>query len=162
MQQCITDIEGLIPGVEKVIADLKAGNQTAAILELAILKPKAEAAYKECTGSSAHKAFTKIMDVLNAANPEDLPTCISDIEGLIPGVEGLIADFKAGNYEKALTDGLAMVPDLEKALTDCTASKSFEKVGDMQQCITDIEGLIPGVEKVIADLKAGNQNAAIL
>jgi hypothetical protein len=32
MQQCITDIEGLIPGIEKAIADLKAGNENAAIL----------------------------------------------------------------------------------------------------------------------------------
>jgi hypothetical protein len=32
MQKCIDDIEGLIPGVEKVIADLKAGNQNAALL----------------------------------------------------------------------------------------------------------------------------------
>jgi hypothetical protein len=65
----------------------------------------------------------KLVDTIKNANPEDLPTCISDIEGLIPGVEGIIADFKAGNYEKALTDGLAMVPDLEKALTDCLDSK---------------------------------------
>ena len=32
MATCIADIEGLIPGIEKVIADLKAGNQNAAIL----------------------------------------------------------------------------------------------------------------------------------
>jgi exonuclease VII small subunit len=96
-------------------------------------------------------------------NVKDLPTCISDIEAAIPGLEKVIADFKAGNYEQALNDGIALLPDVEKAYTDCLSSKPFEKkVGDMQQCITDIEGLIPGIEKAIADLKAGNENAAIL
>jgi len=33
-----------------------------------------------------------------AAKPNDLPTCISDIEAAIPDVEKIIADFKAGNY----------------------------------------------------------------
>lgn len=43
---------------------------------------------------------------------------------MIPGVEKVIADFKAGNYEQALTDGLALVPDLEKAYSDCLSSDS--------------------------------------
>jgi len=60
---------------------------------------------------------------LKTGNPEDLPTCISDIEALIPGVESVIADFKSGDYNKALSDGLALLPDAEKAFTDCTASQ---------------------------------------
>ena len=91
-------------------------------------------------------------------NPEDLPTCISDIEGMIPDLEKVIADFKAGNYEQALTDGLALVPEVEKAYTDCTASKKmeFNNYRDLPTCISDIEAMIPGVESVIADFKAGN------
>jgi hypothetical protein len=61
MQQCITDIEGLIPGIEKVIADLKAGNENAAILQLTLMMPKIKAAYTECTGSGVDqfKEFKK-------------------------------------------------------------------------------------------------------
>ena len=41
---------------------------------------------------------------------------------MIPGVEKAIADFKAGDYTAALTDALAILPEAEKAYTDCTAS----------------------------------------
>jgi hypothetical protein len=65
-------------------------------------------------------------------NVKDLPTCISDIEALIPGLEKVIADFKAGNYEQALTDGLALLPDAEKAYSDCLSSKKMFQPRDMQ------------------------------
>jgi len=60
---------------------------------------------------------------LKNGNPDDLPTCISDLEAMIPYVEKVIADFKAGNYEQALTDALALAPEAEKAYTDCLSSK---------------------------------------
>ena len=53
-------------------------------------------------------------------NIRDLPTCIADLEGLVSPVESVIADIKAGNYTKALTDITALVPDAEKAYTDCS------------------------------------------
>jgi hypothetical protein len=101
---------------------------------LTLLLPKAEAAYAECTGSgkNVHQKVEKIINKLKSANPEDLPTCISDIEALIPGVESVIADFKAGDYDKALSDGLALLPDAEKAASDCLASSHpFKRIGDM-------------------------------
>ena len=52
---------------------------------------------------------------------KDLPTCISDIEAMIPGVEGLIADIKAGNEAKALSDAMTLAPEAQKAYTDCTS-----------------------------------------
>jgi hypothetical protein len=39
----------------------------------------------------------KFKKFLSSINVGDLPTCISDIEALIPDVEKIIADFKAGN-----------------------------------------------------------------
>ena len=166
MQKCIDDIEGLIPGVEKVIADLKAGNQNKAILDLTLLLPKAEAAYTECTGSGnkkAHHIFMKLKMALRHSNPEDLPTCISDLEAAIPDVEKVIADFKSKNYDQALTDALALVPAAEKAYTDCLSSKKkeFKNYKDLPTCIADIEAAIPDVEKVIADFKAGNYDQAL-
>jgi hypothetical protein len=107
------------------------------------------------------KTIKKVAFALKNGNPEDLPTCISDIEGLIPGVEGLIADFKAGNYEKALTDGMALLPDAEKAASDCLSKTPFGRARDLPTCISDIEGLIPGVEGLIADFKAGNYEKAL-
>jgi hypothetical protein len=128
LQKCIADVEGLIPGVEKVIADLKAGNQNKAILDLTLLLPKAEAAYADCTagsgkGKKIHHIIQKIRYTLKNGNPDDLPTCISDLEAMIPDVEKVIADFKAKNYEQALTDALALAPEAEKAVTDCLSSK---------------------------------------
>jgi len=107
---------------------------------------------------------------------KDLPTCIADIEAAIPDLEKVIADFKAGNYEQALTDGLALVPTIEKAATDCLSSSkphlahgfmrlrkflSKINVGDLPTCIADIEAAIPDLEKVIADFKAGNYDQAL-
>jgi hypothetical protein len=40
----------------------------------------------------------------------DLATCISDIEAMIPGVEKVITDVKAGNESQALVDLLALEP----------------------------------------------------
>jgi hypothetical protein len=67
---------------------------------------------------------------------------------------------------------LALVPDAEKAYTDCTSGISQDAImerlgnwrkfidqvhlGDLPTCIADVEALIPGVEKAIADIKAGN------
>jgi len=102
---------------------------------------------------------------LKYGHPEDLPTCIADIEGAIPDVEKIIADFKAGNYTQALTDALALEPVVQKAITDCTSHKKMEfrgkNVGDLPTCIADIEGAIPDVEKIIADIKAGNYDQAL-
>jgi hypothetical protein len=58
-----------------------------------------------------------------ASRVGDLPTCIADIEGLIPGVEKVIADVKAGNETQALVDLLALEAPATKAYTDCTSSK---------------------------------------
>ena len=154
---CISDIEALIPGLESVIADFKAGDYDKALTDGLALLPDAEKAASDClSGGKKMKLMKVVKSLRKIQNVQDLPTCISDIEALIPGVEGIIADFKAGDYDKALSDGLALLPDAEKAVTDCTSSSPFKKVKDTQQCIADIEGLIPGVEKVIADLKAGN------
>jgi len=133
---------------------------------LTLLLPKAEAAYAECTGSGAkkiHHIVQKIKYTLKNANPEDLPTCIADLEAAIPDVEKIIADFKAGNYDQALTDALALVPEFEKAKTDCLSSKKmeFKQVGDLPTCIADLEAAIPDVEKIIADFKAGNYDQAL-
>jgi len=73
--------------------------------------PDAEKAYTDCTSG------TKEL--------RDLPTCITDIEGLIPEVEAVIADFKAGNEAQALADLAKMVPDAEKAYSDCTSGKKM-------------------------------------
>lgn len=64
----------------------------------------------------------KMKHHLSKINVGDLPTCIADLEAMLPGVESIIADFKAGNYDQALTDAMALLPDAEKAFTDCTAS----------------------------------------
>jgi hypothetical protein len=75
----------------------------------------------------------KLIDIIkNVSHVEDLPTCIADLEAAIPDVEKIIADFKAGNYDQALTDALALLPEAEKAYTDCLSSNPFTKVGDMQ------------------------------
>jgi hypothetical protein len=113
--------------------------------------------------------FASAQEIVTVQQPRDLPTCISDIEAAIPGVEQAIADFKSGDYEKALTDVLAIVPDLEKAASDCLSQekkdainkikdtlKIMGNVKDLPTCISDIEAAIPDLEKVIADFKAGN------
>jgi len=160
---CIADIEALIPGVEKVIAAVKAGNESEALIDLLALEAPATKAYADCTASKKGPLG-------------DLPTCIADIEAMIPDVEKVIADFKGGNYEQALTDAMALAPEAEKAYTDCTASllkgkilrkmnhimHKLGKVQDLTTCIADIEALIPGVEKVIADIKAGNESQALM
>jgi len=96
---CITDIEGLIPGVEKVIADVKAGNESQALVDLLALEAPATKAYTDCTASlPLNKIKNKIMKKLSMVTKvEDLQTCIADIEAMIPDVEAVIADFKAGN-----------------------------------------------------------------
>jgi hypothetical protein len=167
--KCIADIEALIPGIEHAIADLKAGKQTAFIIDATLLLPKAEAAYKECTSSKKMPKLAygvkHVIKSLKSGNPEDLPTCIADLEAMIPGVEKVIADFKSGDYNTALTDALTLLPEAEKAYTDCTASekkfkhhgmKKFENPKDLPTCIADLEAMIPGVEAIIADFKAGN------
>jgi hypothetical protein len=65
------------------------------------MMPKIKAAYADCTGSGekAQFHFDKITKALKTGKPKDLPTCISDIEGIIPDLQKVIADFKAGNYE---------------------------------------------------------------
>jgi len=122
---CISDIEALIPGVEGLIADFKAGNYDKALTDGLALLPDAEKAVTDCTSSVAPKLMSKMIHMkekLMKINVGDLPTCISDIEALIPGLESVIADFKAGDYDKALTDGLALLPDAEKAASDCLSS----------------------------------------
>jgi hypothetical protein len=42
---------------------------------------------------------------------------------MIPGAEKVIADFKSGDYTTALADAMTLLPEAEKAYTDCTASK---------------------------------------
>lgn len=61
----------MIPDVEKVIADLKSGDENKAILDLTLLLPKAEAAYKECTGSGkkVHHRIKKLQKALNSGKP---------------------------------------------------------------------------------------------
>jgi len=61
----------------------------------------------------------KVQMALKYGKPEDLPTCIADLEAAIPDVEKIIADFKAGNYTQALTDALALEPEVTKAYSDC-------------------------------------------
>jgi len=122
---CIADVEALIPGVEKVIADIKAGDYTSALTDGLALEPDVQKAITDCTSSVAPHMYRKIHHVkkmLMKIDVGDLPTCISDIESAIPDLEKIIADFKAGNYEQALTDGLALVPVIEKAATDCLSS----------------------------------------
>ena len=134
-KKCIADIEAMIPDLEKAIADLKAGKKLAFMIEAKILMPKAEAAYAECLGGGEHKRMPKLhhkmmklMKTVESGNPEDLPTCIADLESMIPGVEKVIADFKSGDYTTALADAMTLLPEAEKAYTDCTASSHpFEK-----------------------------------
>jgi hypothetical protein len=156
IQQCITDVEGLIPDIEKIIADLKAGNETAAIIALTLLKPKLEAAYKDCTGSG-----------MKVKKVGDIQQCITDVEGLIPDIEKIIADLKAGNETAAIIALTLLKPKLEAAYKDCTGSgkrtmskflRAIENAdpNDLPTCISDLEAMIPDVEKVIADFKAGN------
>jgi len=89
------------------------------------LLPQAEKAYTDCLSSAKPhimKRVHKFKKFLSTINVGDLPTCISDLEAAIPDVEKIIADFKAGNYEQALTDALALLPEAEKAYTDCLSS----------------------------------------
>jgi hypothetical protein len=100
--------------------------------------PDLEKAASDClsSGRRQHHAIKIIESMNKLKHVQELPTCISDIEALIPDLEKVIADFKAGNYEQALTDGLAMLPDAEKAYSDCLSSdkkfvgKQEKKVGD--------------------------------
>jgi tetratricopeptide (TPR) repeat protein len=168
---CIADIEAAIPDLEKVIADFKAGNYDQALTDALALVPAVEKAATDCLSSKKNE-----FHALKSHGLKDLPTCIADIEAAIPDLEKVIADFKAGNYEQALTDGLALVPTIEKAATDCLSTAKphlahgihkFKKflskinVGDLPTCIADIEASIPDLEKIIADFKAGNYEQAL-
>ena len=42
-------------------------------------------------------AVAALLGFVSAEQVRDLPTCIADVEALIPGVEKAIADIKAGN-----------------------------------------------------------------
>ena len=53
------------------------------------MAPDAQKAFTDCTASKKSK--------LSVSKVGDLPTCIADVEALIPGVEKAIADIKAGN-----------------------------------------------------------------
>jgi len=120
----------LIPGVEGIIADFKAGNYEKALTDGMALLPDAEKALTDCTSSVAPKLLHKIIkakNFLKNVKVGDLPTCISDIEALIPDLEKVIADFKSGDYTQALADGMAMLPDAEKAYSDCLSSGKFLK-----------------------------------
>jgi hypothetical protein len=66
-------------------------------------------------------------DTMTQVRQLDLPTCIADIEAIIPDVEKVIADFKAGNYTQALTDALALEPEIQKAATDCLSRRLLEE-----------------------------------
>jgi len=127
---CISDLEALIPDAEKIIADFKAGNYEQALTDALALEPEAQKAFTDCTASAAphivHRLH-KFKKLLLKINVGDLPTCIADLEAMIPDVEKVIADFKAGNYEQALTDALALEPEATKAFTDCTASAKAVK-----------------------------------
>lgn len=60
---------------------------------------------------------------------------------MIAPVEKVIADIKAGNYPQALTDGMALLPDAEKALADCKgviAPKLARKVHHMKEMLKSI------------------------
>jgi len=122
---CIADLEAAIPDVEKIIADFTAGNYDQALTDAMALLPEFEKAYSDCLSSAKPhimKRVHKFKKFLSTITVGDLPTCISDIEALIPGVESVIADFKAGDYDKALSDGLALLPDAEKAYSDCLST----------------------------------------
>merc|ERR1712172_153728 len=59
----------------------------------------------------------------------DLPTCIADLEAMIPGVEKVIEDIKNQDYAQALADGEALLPDAEKAMSDCLNNEfRFERL----------------------------------
>jgi len=138
-----------------MIADIKAKNYEGALTDALTLLPEIEAAYTDCLKKDTKLNITK-KNLFKINKVGDLATCIADIEGLIPGVEKVIADVKAGNESQALVDLLALEAPATKAYTDCTASSWVKRVKDLPTCIADIEAMIPDVEAVIADFKAGN------
>ena len=84
----------MIPGVEKVIADFKAGDYTSALADAMTLLPEAEKAASDCLDSHKKQKLMWIIKSLKKVNKvEDLPTCIADLEAMIPGVENAIATF---------------------------------------------------------------------
>jgi hypothetical protein len=60
---------------------------------------------------------------------------------MLPGVESIIADFKAGNYDKALTDALALLPDAEKAASDCLSSEKKEWLMKIIESLEKVTGV---------------------
>ena len=120
------------------------------------LLPDAEKAYTDCLSSAKPhlmKRVHKFKKFLSTINVGDLPTCIADLEAAIPDVEKIIADFKAGNYDQALTDALALLPEAEKAYTDCLSTA--KQVGSRFNTILKDDPKREYFEKLGAEFAAG-------
>ena len=86
----------------------------------------------------------------------DILTCISDINALIPQLQELIADVKGGKIAAALKIIPSIVTLGQKVVADCANTSFIELVQsleDVPQCIADITAIVPEVEKLIQEVQ---------
>merc|ERR1712054_246231 len=79
----------------------------------------------------------------------DMATCIADLAALLPKLAHAI-------QAASLTEIIGLVPDFQKAFTDCSMStvalktvEKIQKLRDMPHCIQDLVVLIPEVMDAI-------------
>ena len=73
---------------------------------------------------------------------------------MIPAAEKVILDMVSSDFAQALSDGKAIVPDLEKAIADCTG-KEF-KVEHLLEKIKHIDLRHWGIENPHINLEAAS------
>ena len=86
----------------------------------------------------------------------DILTCISDINALIPQLQELIADVKGGKISAALKIIPSIVTLGQKVVADCASTSFVELVQtleDVPECIADITAIVPEVEKLIKEVQ---------
>jgi hypothetical protein len=159
--QCMNDLLSLLPDLEELLGDIRAGNINRIAGDLERTIPALNITYYQCFGNASPVSFESL----------ESGSCLEDLLSIVPLVRTVVSQLEAGQVEEAIASALALVGPLETAYADCfeaelktipQTQESLQQLGYGDTCIDTLFYSIAYYQEVVGAYKGNDPGEIVI
>lgn len=139
VENCVTAVQADVTLINKIIKDVKAGDQISILLDLLTAKQRITKTKDTCTGLDIKDVLTYVYAHLSQAQKD----CITEVFGLVFSVQSVIADAKEQNWSDLISDVQTLISGVDGIKDKCQCSLIFDQ--------SQIQSLVSQFKNAISD-----------
>ena len=134
--ECYSDIENLVPELQKFIAIAKTGVISNIVAEVNVLVTDLQTVVADCQLGT----FSELRGMITHLNTLSPINCLTDVSELVNLAQAIVSSFNNSQYEQLIQNLVQFVTTLQQTVTDCTSFNTTD-AGAKEMILNNKQGI---------------------